>query len=264
LGEQTKHLITYAKLSELEKLLSHFEDRKSRARERLLAGTSPSHWCFAIVGIGLSIDTAEVSALAQFQRVTEPPGEVELAGACKDPTVFGAVGRYSRGIALELAVLRSKGLDQGSFTLAWWIVSGLRVRSCSEILVVAVSDHSWSTIAGIDDRTCHVQLLEDHPRAYGFKTTAYVSEPDLEWLRIHLDAFGNLLENPQFRLAVDSLCTYHQMASKRMGATMLWSGIEALFAINAELRFRLAACIAATLEVRGNQRIDCYKRVKRL
>jgi len=45
---------------------------------------------------------------------------------------------------------------------------------------------------------------------------------------------------------------------------MLWSGVEALFSISAELRFRLAASIAAAVEARGQSRIDCYRRVKRL
>ena len=45
---------------------------------------------------------------------------------------------------------------------------------------------------------------------------------------------------------------------------MLWSGIEALFAITTELRFRLATYVAATLEERGAKRTACYRRMKAL
>lgn len=258
-----KGRITGARLSELKRLVGHFEARKARARERL-GNTSESHWYFAILGLEIESDSLAIEPLARFQRVVEPPGEVELAAACKDRAIFGAVGRYSSGIRFELAVRLDAARDQFAFNLAWWIVSALRARTCAEVLVIAVSDHSWSTIAGIDDQTCHVQLLEDHPSAHRFEQVRTITEEDLKWIRVHLLSFGELLENAQFRLAVDSLCSHHQMPSKRMAATMLWSGVEALFATTAELRFRLAASIAATLEDRGQQRIDCYRRVKRL
>lgn len=250
------------RLAEIKSRIGHFEARKARARERL--ADSEGHWYFAIVGLDLEGNSVGIEPLARFQRVIEPPGEVELAAACKDPTVFGAVGRYSPGIRFELAVRRNEGQDQPAFNLAWWILSALRARTCAEILVIAVSDHSWSVIAGIDDQTCHVQLLEDQPRAHRFEPVRTVAENDLRWVGQNLISFADLLEKPQFRLAVDSLCTHHQMASKRMAATMLWSGVEALFSISAELRFRLASCIAATLEDRGTERIGCYRRVKRL
>jgi hypothetical protein len=49
-----------------------------------------------------------------------------------------------------------------------------------------------------------------------------------------------------------------------MAGAMLWAGIEALFSISSELRFRLAAYVATTLEERGRDRVECYRRVKRL
>lgn len=243
--------------------MGHFEARKARAQERL-ASTPKGYWYFAVIGLDLASDSLGMGPLAQFQRVVEPPGEVELAAACKDPTIFGAVGRYSAGIRFELAVRHEEGLDQSAFNLAWWILSALRARTCAEVLVIAAADHSWSTIAGIDDQTCHIQLLEDHPRAHRFEPLRIINEDELKWVRAYLLPFADLLETPRFRLAVDSICSHHQMASKRMAAAILWSGVEALFSISTELRFRLAASVAATLEERGKQRIDCYRRVKSL
>ena len=47
-------------------------------------------------------------------------------------------------------------------------------------------------------------------------------------------------------------------------AASLWSGIEALFGIQSELRFRLAALIACQLEPRGHARRDCYKAILKM
>ena len=49
-----------------------------------------------------------------------------------------------------------------------------------------------------------------------------------------------------------------------MMAALLWSGIEAIFDINTELRFRLATAIAVVLEPRSGRRTNLYLRVKEL
>ena len=250
-------------LSELETLVGHFEARKSRARERSLV-VDGSYWYFALLGLKLDADTISIEPLVRISRVVEPPGEIELAGACKNPAIFGAVARYSHSIEFELAVRRNPERDQDAFNLAWWIVSALRVRTLAEILVPAVSDRSWSTIAGVDDKSCHVQLLEDNPMSRKFQGDTIVRQADVDWIEENLLRFAGLLENPRFRLAVDSLCSHHQLVSVRMMGPMLWSGIESLFSVSAELRFRLSALIAATLRERGQQRIDLYHRVKQL
>lgn len=248
-------------LDALDDIVGRFEARKIRARERL--ANQPKHcWYFAILGLELENESLGIEPIARFARVAEPPGEIELAGACSDPSVFGAVGRYSHAIRFELVVTAET--PQSALNRGWWILSALRVRTCAELLVAAVADHSWSAIAGIDDRTCHIQLIEDHPRTRRFEATRTITANDVAWVQNHLTSFMTLLEKPTFRHAVDALCTNALLANARMSATMLWSGIEALFSISSELRFRLAACIAAITEPRGEQRISCYRRVKRL
>jgi hypothetical protein len=49
-----------------------------------------------------------------------------------------------------------------------------------------------------------------------------------------------------------------------MSTASLWAGIESIFGIDKELRFRLAALTASFLEPRGDQRITRYKAVKKL
>ncbi len=197
--------------------------------------------------------------------MVEPPGEVELAAALRQKSLFSAIGRYSGAIEFELAVDRETGLiDQGASNLAWSIISTLRILTLSEFLVPCVADNSWSTIAAITDGTCNVHLLEDVPQARVFGKPKNVTLENLKWIDDHLTNFMELTNYPNFYLAADSLCTHHQIGNERMVVAILWSGIEALFGINSELRFRVAAYVATILEPRGDTRLELYRRLKKL
>jgi hypothetical protein len=255
-------LITHAE--ELKPISDHFERRKTRAKERL-AAEAERGWFFGIVGLECEVPTfnfADQKVL--LEEVEEPPGEVELARALVKSELFGAIGRYSHGITHQLRVLDDSSDQRFHFDVAWWIVSLLRVRSLAEFLVPAASDHSWSVIAGLGPKTCNVQFIEDVPTAKKIVKSKTVSVADLDWVGAHLLTFVGLLEFENFRLAVDCLTTHPHQRSDRMMAAMLWSGIESLFSIHAELTFRLAVNIACLLEGPGNRRRDLYLRVKKL
>ncbi len=254
-----------AVLEQLDKLIEPFEQRKRRAARRL-ARQKGRYYYFAVLGLETQAKTYDVlDQVARFRAVNDPPGEIELAAALREDHLFGAIGRYSHGIRHELCVSREFGSnDQAPFSLAWWIISCLRVRTLAELLIPAVADHSWSTIAAVQNRTCYARLLEDVPQARRLSEPVPVSKADLQWVSSHLVAFATLLQHPSFRLAVDALSTHHLQTSERMMAAMLWSGIEALFAIDSELRFRLSASVAAALESRGPARHKLHAKIKRL
>jgi hypothetical protein len=247
-----------AALTALEEPVSRWQARRERAANRL-SQMEGRRFCFAILGLKPAVSEFEFLPTARLQAIVEPPGEIELAGSLRNQTLFSAIGRYSHHIRFELAVSTTEGSDvQAPFNLAWWIISALRVRSLAEVLVPAVADHSWSVISGVPERSCHAQLLEDVPQATRLSEQQVVPVTDLEWIRNHLQQFANLLEDARFRIAVDALCTHHHHPSYRMMAAVLWSGVEALFGINAELSFRIACFIATTLEPRGSGRRDLY------
>jgi hypothetical protein len=220
-----------------------------------------------LLGLSTEVKEYRFAELATLRPVEEPPGEVELARALKDKTLLSAVGRYSHSITHELAVKGSLSPEnQGAFNLAWWIVAAVRIKTLAEILVPAVSDHTWSTIAAVPQDSCNIQLIEDVPRARRLGPPVSVKELDLRWVDDHLESFAALLELEvqKFRLAVDSLTTHQQEASLRMTTASLWVGLEALFGVKAELCFRLAALVASCLEARGEQRITLYHDLKHL
>jgi hypothetical protein len=251
-------------MKRLRGVIDHFDGRRQRAAERLRGEDTP-RWFFALVGLEIECDH-ELGDLLRLRQVVEPPGEVELAAALANKTLMSAVARYSHSVRHELCVERKTADDdqQSGFNLAWWFLSALRVRTLAEFLVPAVSDHSWSTIAGVSEGTCQIALLEDVTRARRFAGPICVTSPDLVWVDEHLTRFIDLLEKPAFRLAVDSLTTHQHEASLRMTTASLWAGVEALFGISTELRFRLASLIAAFLEERGKARVGRYRSVKKL
>jgi hypothetical protein len=164
-----------------------------------------------------------------------------------------------------LSVNRDFGKDdQAAFNLAWWLLSALRVKSLAEFLIPAVADHSWDGIAALTNQTCKAQLLEDIPQARRVDVPVLVRQDDLVWVLENIVEFARMLEVPRFRLAVEAITTHQHLVSSRMMVASLWSGIEALMGVQAELRFRLGLYVACVVEPRGTKRAERYRHVKKL
>jgi hypothetical protein len=249
----------------LQSVGEHFAERKKRARERLKM-YQRNEWNFAIVGLSPDTPNVSLEGLAVFRSVVEPPGEIELAGALEDRASFGAIGRYSQSILHELAVSQNFAGDdfQPVWNFAWWLISGVRIRTRAEFLVPAVANCSWSVIAAIDDNTCKSQLLEDVPQSRRLAEPVRLVEEDFRWAFRNAITLGDLLEVPRFRLAVEALTTHQHLLSPRMMVADIWAGIEALMCISTELRFRLALTTVSLLEPRGAMRYERYCRIKKL
>ncbi|HEX8672239.1 MAG TPA: hypothetical protein VF710_10130 [Longimicrobium sp.] len=132
----------------------------------------------------------------------------------------------------------------------------------TEVLVPAASDVPWAAVAAA--RPCTVRMLEDMPGTRLLAPPVAVSHEHVSWVSVNHKAYSALLSEPAFRVAAEALTLHQFQAGERMMTAHLWAGIEALFNIQAELRFRLAAVIASLLEPRGEARRDLYRRVQRL
>lgn len=249
-------------LDRIRALVDELEERKRRARHRL-ESLSGRWWCFALLGFRMAPDDYVVEGLFTIRRVIEPPDSVELASALQEPGYCSAIARYSSGIGYELAVDCSFGKEQAPFTLAWWVISAIRVRTLSEILVPVVADLSWSAIAGAAPKSVQARVLEDVPAAYFLDSPVTVAAADLDWMATHLAKLAELLEVPGFRLAVESLTTHNHQSNLRMVTVAVWAGIEALFQIHHELRFRLSASIAVCIEPPGEERLRLFQDLKK-
>jgi hypothetical protein len=119
----TPERLSDKKLDEIAMTANRWIVRRARAEQRL-AAMNGRHWCFALLGMHSDVDSFDFGSAA-LRLVTEPPGEVELAGAIRNKTLFGAIGRYSHSIRYELAVNRIVNDDDEA---AWSCVGSVDTR----------------------------------------------------------------------------------------------------------------------------------------
>jgi hypothetical protein len=259
--------MTKDELNGIRNRANYWQDRKNRAQSRLKSWPLTGSWLYFAV-LGLDDATPEYNFgeldFARLLKVVEPPGEVELAGALKNNGIFGALGRYSHHIKFEIAVCQKqlKDLNHG-LTLGHYLISALRVKSKANLLIPAVASCSWSTIAALSDNSCQALLLEDVPQARLTLTT--ITAADLDWTADNLTKFAEVAQDAEhFALANDAFCTHAHCPNLRVETAQLWAGVEAIFKVEQELRFRLAAYVAALLEPRGEERKKLYDKVKKM
>lgn len=72
------------------------------------------------------------------------------------------------------------------------------------------------------------------------------------------------MSSKNFALAVDSFNIHLHQTRPAITLMTLWSGIESLFPVHTELRFRLSLYIAAFLEDDANERHHLFRKVQRL
>lgn len=246
-------------------LLHHFKSRKEYAAARMSDLFDQGELCFALSGLNFRDGPYAFPGVGELREVRHPPGEIELAAALRNKSLLSAVARHMPAVTHELALrCREPKFVQSNLNIGWWIISALRCRTLTEILVPAVASASWDVLPAVQADSYEVQLLEDVPAARQLSHRIEISIETLDWVQTNLDHWINLLEQPAFRLATDSLTTHHQHANLRMAAAALWAGFEALFGVNSELRFRLALLAAAYLEERGPDRLALYRRIKKL
>jgi hypothetical protein len=240
-------------------------ERIARAEKELAAVTRKA-WYFALLGFDADFEQYDVlGELAQIRGVAEPPDPMYLQFAADSPYGAGAVSRYSRGIRFELVLPASDSLsDEKHLTLAWQIISAIRLSSLAELLIPAVSDYPWSTLPAIKDNRARIRPIEDVPQAHVLTPGSKVTIEHLAWVATHFVSFMDLIERPRFRLASEALSTHHLQHGRRMMAANIWAGIEALVDVQTELRFRLSAFLAALLEPPGPARRALYKRIQKL
>lgn len=252
------------KMHEIKESLQYFDDRKSRAEARLQEDRyKDDGWYFGLYGFVADFEFVEIE-VGRIQKIVEPPGEVELASALERSDQFSLFGRYTRGLSYELFIKEDEVYIERIFDVAWWIISSLRIKTNVDFIVPIASNRSWSTIAASPKNSVKACIIEDYPKAIRHSIDSTISIQDIEWANTYFLNFAKLLSDTRFRSAIDSLTTSHLQHNMRMAIALLWSGIEAIFGIQSELRFRLSAQIASLLETRGKNRYELHQKIKKL
>lgn len=251
------------KKTDVQPVLSRLAERKQRAKE-LLAAEPSGYKYFAIIGAKFDSDYFALADSAFVRAVKEPPNVFELANAMDNLLAHSAVHRYAPHISYELAVVAHPEETGITTTVAWALIASLRIRTAVEFLVPMTASHSWSTIAALEKQSCSISLLEDVPKAQHIGDQKTISVEDCDWVTRHSRSFTTLYSVAAFRLATDCFSTYALNANLRMSTAELWAGVESLFSINVELRFRISALAASYLEPIGEDRLSLYRRMKSL
>ncbi|MGY4816159.1 hypothetical protein ACVNP3_09450 [Pseudomonas chlororaphis subsp. piscium] len=251
-------------IESLRRWAERYVARKRRAELRRI---SPAYagqaFYFGLVGFRMEPEVfCFLHQDLSIVEVQEPPEYNELELVSKSASCSSIMSRYSRDVSHEL-VVRNAGIHVAC-SLSLWVVALIRVKTISEFLVPIVSSASWSIIPAMEGRECLFSTIEDVPKFKCDETQLPVSSEDLRWVSDNLNKFAILSKSSGFSLAVEALTTHQHQASIRMNVAMLWSGIEGLFNISAELRFRLAIFIACLIEPPGAERKKMYHKVKKL
>ena len=226
---------------EIKEILQHFDRRKSRAKSRSQeVRYNEDGWYFGLFGFVANFELMELQ-VGRIQKIIEPPGEVELASALERSDQFSLVGRYSRGLSYELFVKENEVYKERIFDIAWWIITSLRIKADVEFIVPVAMNRSLSTVAAAPKKSVEMRVIEDYPKYQINSKDSIISSDDILWTNNNYLNFAKLLSDTRFRTAIDSLTIHHLQHNKRMTIALLWSGIEAIFGVQSELRFRLSA-----------------------
>lgn len=150
---------------------------------------------------------------------------------------------------------------------AWWIVALLRLAYFPFLNVPVLSDQSFST-AGASEIEPNLRPFETEHRIFRAPddTASTVSQDHLTWLRSAWSNSANLIKNSsKFETALRAVdaCSVGGRTSASLLA--VWGALEQLFSpSSSELRFRVAANIAAYLEPMGESRIAQFRRAMNL
>ncbi len=233
---------------------------------------SVSHWYFAVGGLRTTQALLPVNRAIELRRLGSYPEPEHLAQRLHDLTTAGFMAHYGEAVIQHELVF-----DAGQFgdyeevvLTAGLVMAALRIRTAAEVICPAVCERSWGDMRGTFQgqrwQAYRVeQIMLDHQldRAY-----AIVPE-DLEWAARSLGPLWQLTvekdrRDERFAIAVEALCSYLHAGNYRMMATQLWAGIEALFDVQYEVKYRLATLIARLLEKHGPKCREKYEQVKGL
>ncbi len=246
--------------------VKRFRDERIRAQEAASIA-APGSWHVALVGLTPSGAALPwTSEIATLKDVSSPPSLVSLSGAIAATHYLGFVAQWASITRYEL-VLNDEFQDEKYIDgIGWTFICGIRMISECEFIAPIAADRSWDTVAGITDSSVIVKLLEDDRKARttGRGERATLSPTQFKWVDDNFLSILTLREDRRFQLALESLSLSFTLDSPRVCIFVVWSGIEALFGIKDELRFRLALYVSVLTRKAGPDRERRFGEVRKL
>lgn len=224
-------------------------------------------WHFAVGGLDTQHETLALGGPISLRRLRSFPTHEQLALSLTSLPVAGAMALYGEKIVRHELVIDAARFDENTeriFPTAEAILAGLRIRTGAEIVCPAVCERSWAALRTTPPNKCRAFHFE---RGLSHHTTAepkLLLADDLDWVRENLAAVIRLTDDESFQTAVEALCTYMLASNDRMKVAQLWAGVEAIFDIEYELRYRLSTLAAKLLCSSGKECREVYTDMKTL
>lgn len=221
--------------------------------------------------LGLSLDFEEYSCrladgqeFAVIRRIANPPAwdqfllrsDIKASGL---PFILFQVSRVSAEFELKQLSGRQEPVSPA---VAVSIVDLLHVKTGSFGATPVLCNRSLVDIARYPANSlvfapCRGDALLHEPLGQ-----APIELADIEWALARLPATIKLTKEQKFRISLDALTTFHHSRYLEPRLLTLWSGIESVFGVDAEIAFRLSLLSATYLEGRGKEGYELFKDVK--
>jgi hypothetical protein len=185
------------------------------------------------------------------------------------PVPWSAV---SDGIAVDIQIQLyvPASFEQPNFfdrlNTVWWITSLIRLRGAFRAHVPVIADRPFAEIPSNwkEAKMLPVEVLPRHLATEEALTE--LSDEDLQWLKEVWMTGGRLMDaSSTFNDAFQALDSAGGMSTRAVALLAVWGALEHLFlSASQELRFRVAANIAAYLEPPGTGRLTLHQRIMKL
>ena len=233
---------------------------------------SVPRWFFAVGGLQTTKARIPINKAIELRRLAGFPQPTELALSLRDLTTAGFMAHYGEtGIQHELVFDASLFADYEEVVkTAGLVMAALRIRTEADVICPAMCERSWADLKPTPGgEHCLAYRVEQIKLDHALGTAYVVIPEDLEWVARALAPLWELAvvkkeEDERFAIAVEALCSYLHAGNYRMMAAQLWAGVEAIFDVQMEVKYRIATLSACLLEPPGTKRRERYKRVKKL
>jgi hypothetical protein len=148
----------------------------------------------------------------------------------------------------------------------WWITALIRLRGAFRSHVPIIADRPFADVPASwsDAQMLPVEVLPRHLTSDNAR--AELSNEDIEWLKNVWLSGGHLMDSSAtFNDAFQALDGAGGMPTRAVALLAVWGALEHLFSpAKQELRFRVAANIAAYLEPPGAKRHALHRQIMKL
>lgn len=239
---------------ESDSAVARLQRARREARDRLATGPDRRGLFLALgrVDVETPLDVGDYFVI---ERLEAPP------------SIFGSdlTKRMSPRYQLAMVLENPESMDDSLVSVMWTCLALLRIATDGLIVPCEIAGVSWDVIDGspLSRAPGTSPVMTEVPRWWPIADTR-IGADEAAWVGKSLVTTLKLRADRKFHFALESFDGSYEETDPRMAAAKVWGGIEGLFGISSELRFRLALYVAAVLCPPGPERLELNKKMRRL